>query len=100
MHYLTRVGHARPHARAGTRRDLFRVHEDGWGETYTQQASAARRWIEAADEGADARARHAGRPPLAETRDFFAFMHAELPGADPALARAAAQARARRRGAA
>jgi hypothetical protein len=48
---------------------------------YTQQAALLRRWIEAADEGATALGRDtpAGRR-LADTRDFFAFMHAELPG--------------------
>jgi hypothetical protein len=48
---------------------------------YEQQAAMLRRWVEAAEEGAAAIGtdRPAGRR-LAETRDFFAFMHAELPG--------------------
>ena len=48
---------------------------------YTHQAALLRRWIEVADEGAAVlgRERPAGRR-LAETRDFFAFMQAELPG--------------------
>ena len=65
----------------GTRRDVFRVHEDGWGEMYTQQAAVLRRWIQAADESAKALGPDSpGGRRLAETRDFFAFMHAELPG--------------------
>ena len=48
---------------------------------YEQQAALLRRWIEVADEAAAALGpdRPAGRR-LADTRDFFAFMHAELPG--------------------
>src|ERR687891_117681 len=81
VRYLTRVGMLVRTREPGSRRDLYRVHEDGWGEMYTQQAALRRRWVEAADEGAKALGldRPAGRR-LAETRDFFAFMHGELPG--------------------
>ena len=81
VNYLSRVGMLVRTREPGTRRNLFRVHEDGWGEMYTQQAALLRRWIEAADEGATALGidTPAGRR-LANTRDFFAFMHAELPG--------------------
>ena len=81
VNYLTRVGMLERTREPGTRRDLFCVHEDGWGEMYTQQAALLRRWIDAADEGANAVGLDtpAGRR-IAETRDFFAFMHAELPG--------------------
>jgi DNA-binding transcriptional regulator GbsR (MarR family) len=81
VRYLTRVGMLVRTHEPGSRRDIFRVHEDGWGELYTQQAALLRRWVEAADEGAKALGLDtpAGRR-LAETRDFFSFMHAELPG--------------------
>jgi len=81
VNYLTRVGMLVRTREPGTRRDLFRVHDDGWGEMYTQQAALLRRWIEASDEGATSLGvdTPAGRR-LADTRDFFAFMHAELPG--------------------
>jgi DNA-binding transcriptional regulator GbsR (MarR family) len=81
VRYLTRVGMLVRTREPGSRRDLFRVHEEGWGEMYTQQAALLRRWVEAADEGAKALGldRPAGRR-LADTRDFFAFLHAEMPG--------------------
>jgi DNA-binding transcriptional regulator GbsR (MarR family) len=99
VRYLTRVGMLVRTREPGSRRDLYRVHEDGWGEMYTQQAALLRRWIEAADEGATAIGLDtpAGRR-IAETRDFFAFMHAELPGLIGRW-RASGGARARRRGA-
>ena len=81
VRYLTQVGMLVRAREPGARVDVYRVHDDVWGEMYTQQAALLRRWIEAADEGAAALGldRPAGRR-LAETRDFFAFMHAELPG--------------------
>jgi DNA-binding transcriptional regulator GbsR (MarR family) len=81
VRYLTRVGMLVRTREPGGRRDVYRVHDDGWGEMYEQQAAMLRRWVEAAEEGAAAIGtdRPAGRR-LAETRDFFAFMHAELPG--------------------
>ena len=52
-----------------------------WAYLHTPPAALRRRWIEAPDSAAAALGldRPAGRR-LAETRDFFAFMHAELPG--------------------
>jgi len=81
VRYLTHVGMLVRTRVPGARVDVYRVHDDVWGEMYTQQATLLRRWVEAADEGATALGldRPAGRR-LAETRDFFAFMHAELPG--------------------
>ena len=81
VRYLLQVGMIVRTREPGERRDQYRVHDDVWGEMYTQQAALLRRWIEVADEGAAVlgRERPAGRR-LAETRDFFAFMQAELPG--------------------
>jgi len=64
----------------GSRRDTYVVHDDVWGEMYTQQAALLRRWIEAADEGARALGPGPAGDRLGLTRDFFAFMDAELPG--------------------
>jgi DNA-binding transcriptional regulator GbsR (MarR family) len=99
VRYLVHVGMVVRTRERGERRDTYLVHDDVWGEMYTQQASLLRRWIEAADEGAASLGldRPAGRR-LAETRDFFAFMHAELPGLIGRW-RASGGARARRRGA-
>jgi DNA-binding transcriptional regulator GbsR (MarR family) len=100
VRYLTQVGMVVRTREQGARRDSYVVHDDVWGEMYTHQAALLRRWIEAAEEGAEALGldRPAGRR-LAATRDFFAFMHAELPGLIERW-NAAGGARARRRGAA
>jgi DNA-binding transcriptional regulator GbsR (MarR family) len=97
--YLTRVGMVVRTRERGARKDTYVVHDDVWGEMYAQQAAQLRRWIEAAGEGAEALGhdRPAGRR-LADTRDFFAFMHAELPGLIERW-RDASGGRARRRGA-
>jgi DNA-binding transcriptional regulator GbsR (MarR family) len=81
VRYLTQVGLVVRTRERGARKDTYVVHDDVWGEMYTQQAAQLRRWIEVADEAATALGpdRPAGRR-LADTRDFFAFMHAELPG--------------------
>jgi DNA-binding transcriptional regulator GbsR (MarR family) len=81
VRYLLRVGMLHRTREPGERRDHYRVHDDMWPEMYTQQAALLRRWIETADDGAALVGRDspAGRR-LAATRDFFAFMHAELPG--------------------
>ena len=80
VRYLLQVGMLVRTREPGERRDHYRVHDDVWPEMYTQQAALLRRWIETADGGAallgaDSRA---GRR-LAATRDFFSFMHEELP---------------------
>jgi DNA-binding transcriptional regulator GbsR (MarR family) len=80
VRYLTRVGMLVRTREPGARRDVYRVHDDALGEMYEQQATMLRRWMDAAEEGAAAIGmdRPAGRR-LAETREFFAFLHAELP---------------------
>ena len=88
VNYLTRVGMLVRTREPGTRRDLFRVHEDGWGEMYTQQAALLRRWIEAADEGATALGRrHAGRPRARRDARLLRLHARRAAGAHPALAR-------------
>jgi DNA-binding transcriptional regulator GbsR (MarR family) len=81
VRYLLQVGMVVRTREPGHRRDHYRVHDDVWGEMYTQQAALLRRWIETAADGAALLGpdRPAGRR-LAATRDFFAFMHEELPG--------------------
>ena len=80
VRYLLQVGMLNRTREPGDRRDRYRVHDEVWPEMYTQQSALLRRWIEAADDGAALLGsdRPAGRR-LAATRDFFAFMHAELP---------------------
>jgi DNA-binding transcriptional regulator GbsR (MarR family) len=81
VRYLIQVGMVHRTREPGARRDAYSVHDDVWGGMYEQQAALLRRWVEAADEGAAAVGADtpAGRR-LATTRDFFAFMHAEVPG--------------------
>jgi DNA-binding transcriptional regulator GbsR (MarR family) len=80
VRYLVHVGMLARTREPGARRDVFRVHDDIWTGMYDQQAARLRRWIEAADDGAAALGADtpAGRR-LLQTRDFFAFMHTELP---------------------
>jgi DNA-binding transcriptional regulator GbsR (MarR family) len=81
VRYLLQVGMLARTREPGERRDHYRVHDDVWPEMYTQQAALLRRWIETADDGATLLGADspAGRR-LAATRDFFAFMHEQLPG--------------------
>jgi DNA-binding transcriptional regulator GbsR (MarR family) len=81
VRYLLQVGMLVRTRESGERRDHYRVHDDVWPEMYTQQAALLRRWIETADDGAALLGADspAGRR-LASTRDFFAFMHEQLPG--------------------
>ena len=81
VRYLVRVGMVERTREPGSRRDHYRVHDNVWDELYGQQAALLRRWIDVAGEGIELLGsdRPAGRR-LAATRDFFAFMHEELPG--------------------
>jgi DNA-binding transcriptional regulator GbsR (MarR family) len=81
VRYLLQVGMLVRTREPGERSDHYRVHDDVWPEMYTHQAALLRRWIDTADDGAALLGPDspAGRR-LAATRDFFAFMHEELPG--------------------
>jgi len=79
VRYLIQVGMVVRGREPGARRDTYVVHDDVWGEMYTQQAAQLRRWIEAAGEGAAVLGPGPAGARLELTRDFFAFMHAELP---------------------
>lgn len=56
------------------------MHEHVWPEMFTTRMAMVRRWEEAMAEAVELLGtdRPAGRR-LAETREFFAFMRAELP---------------------
>ncbi|WP_338698707.1 MarR family transcriptional regulator [Streptomyces sp. Q6] len=63
----------------GTRRDIFRVHDNQWYETLTNRDSVLKRWEDALREGVAALGvgSPAGRR-IAETLAFFEFVEVEL----------------------
>lgn len=80
VRYLQQVGIVERAREPGMRRDVYRLHDDLWGELYLQRALSLRRWEEVSAEAAERLdpERPAARR-IAETRDFFAFLRDELP---------------------
>ena len=80
VRYLTQAGVLVRAREPGERRDHYAVHEHVWPEMFTTRMAMVRRWEEAMAEAVELLGtdRPAGRR-LAETREFFAFMQAELP---------------------
>ncbi|MFD8568640.1 GbsR/MarR family transcriptional regulator [Streptomyces sp. NPDC059639] len=81
VRYLTQQHMVTREREPGTRRDLFRVHDNQWYETLTSRDSVLKRWEDALREGADTIGADspAGRR-LTETLAFFAFVQDELAG--------------------
>lgn len=82
VRYLVRVRFLGKEREPGTRRDIYRIYDDDvWTRIYAQQSDVLRHCEAAAAEGVDVLGldRPGGRR-LDETREFFAFMGAELPG--------------------
>ena len=65
----------------GSRRELYRVQEDVWWETFTNRDTLLSRWSATVRSGVDAVGADtpAGRR-LAETSEFFTFLRDELSG--------------------
>jgi DNA-binding transcriptional regulator GbsR (MarR family) len=80
VRYLTQAGVLVRAREPGERRDHYAVHDHVWPEMFTTRMAMVRRWEEAMGEGVEllGAERPAGRR-LEETREFFAFMQAELP---------------------
>ena len=80
VRYLIQVGLIVREREPGQRRDHYRVQNDLWYEPVTSREEQLTRWIDALGEGIAAlgEASAAGQR-LEETRQFFAFMRAELP---------------------
>ena len=80
VRYLTQTGMLVRAREPGERRDHYAVHDDVWTEMYASRLGMLRRWEQAVAEGAQllGAERPAGRR-LAETREFFAFLQAEVP---------------------
>jgi DNA-binding transcriptional regulator GbsR (MarR family) len=80
VRYLTQAGVLVRAREPGERRDHYAVHEHVWPEMFTTRMAMVRRWEQAMAEAVELLGtdRPAGRR-LQETREFFAFMQAELP---------------------
>ncbi|MYT69965.1 MULTISPECIES: MarR family transcriptional regulator [unclassified Streptomyces] len=79
VRYLTQQHMVTREREPGTRRDLFRVHDNQWYEALTNRDNVLKRWEDVLREGADAIG--AGSPAgrrLAETLAFFEFVQTEL----------------------
>ena len=81
VRYLTQAGVLVRAREPGERRDHYAVHEHVWPEMFITRMAMVRRWEQAMAEAVEllGTERPAGRR-LDETREFFAFMQAELPG--------------------
>jgi DNA-binding transcriptional regulator GbsR (MarR family) len=64
----------------GSRRDVYRLHDDEWYEAIYRREALLARWERAVREGAEAVGTDtpAGRR-LADTASFFAFLQTEMP---------------------
>jgi DNA-binding transcriptional regulator GbsR (MarR family) len=80
VRYLTQVGLVTRERRPGSRRDHYRVENDLWYEATLRREPFLDRWERSLREGVDALGPDtpAGRR-LADTLEFFAFLHEEMP---------------------
>lgn len=77
---LTSVGLAERVPVPGSRRDHFRLPADAWAVLFTSKNETMRAMLEAADAGIGATdARGPARQRIAEMRDFYSFLMAEIP---------------------
>ncbi|MBP2475874.1 DNA-binding transcriptional regulator GbsR (MarR family) [Crossiella equi] len=80
VRYLTDIGLSVKERTPGSRRDHYRVRDDLWHESLMRRDEQIQRWIQSVKEGIEAvgPTTPAGTR-LETTRDFFEFLHAELP---------------------
>ena len=77
---LTSVGLAERVPVPGSRREHFRLPRDAWAVLFTSRNETLRAMLEAADKGIEATANQGlARERLAEMRDFYGFLMAEIP---------------------
>lgn len=77
---LTSVGLAERVPVPGSRREHFRLPQDAWAVLFTSKNETMRAMLEAADKGIDATDDQGlARQRLAEMRDFYGFLMAEIP---------------------
>ncbi|MFF9849479.1 GbsR/MarR family transcriptional regulator [Streptomyces litmocidini] len=81
IRYLTQVGMVSRERDPGTRRERYVLHNELWYETFTRRDQVLTRWEKVLDEGAATLGTDsaAGRR-IAETAEFFAFLHGEMNG--------------------
>ncbi|MFG2194925.1 GbsR/MarR family transcriptional regulator [Streptomyces sp. NPDC048639] len=81
IRYLGQVDVVRREREPGTRRDRYRVYSDIWYESFTRRDQSLLRWRSTLREGAEAVGEDTpAGTRLAETAEFFDFLHDELLG--------------------
>jgi len=80
VRYLTQVSLIGREREPGSRRDVYRIHDDLWYEAIVDRQPLLSRWERALGEGVDALGADtpAGRR-LAGSVEFFAFLQREMP---------------------
>jgi DNA-binding transcriptional regulator GbsR (MarR family) len=80
VRYLTQVSLISREREPGTRRDVYRLHDDQWYEAIVRRESLLTRWERSILEGIDAVGADtpAGRR-LSDTAAFFEFLQVEMP---------------------
>ena len=80
VRYLIQVSLISREREPGSRRDVYRLHDDEWYEAIVRREPLLNRWERAVRDGVDAvgPSTPAGER-LAETADFFAFLQEEMP---------------------
>jgi DNA-binding transcriptional regulator GbsR (MarR family) len=80
VRYLTQVSLISREREPGSRRDVYRLHDDQWYEAIVRREPLLQRWERAVLDGIDAVGAEtpAGRR-LRDTADFFEFLQAEMP---------------------
>jgi DNA-binding transcriptional regulator GbsR (MarR family) len=80
VRYLIQVGLIAREREPGSRRDVYRMHDDQWYEAIVRREPLLSRWERAILEGIDAVGADtpAGRR-LTDTAEFFEFLQAEMP---------------------
>ncbi|MEU0399180.1 MarR family transcriptional regulator [Streptomyces sp. NPDC006197] len=81
IRYLGQVSMVSRERDPGTRRERYVLHNELWYETFTRRDQTLTRWEKVLDEGAATLGTDssAGRR-IAETAEFFAFLHGEMSG--------------------
>jgi DNA-binding transcriptional regulator GbsR (MarR family) len=79
VRYLTQVNMIGRERDPGSRRERYVLHEGMWYEVFTRRDEILNRWQKTLREGADTLGRDtAAGERLAETAEFFQFLHDEL----------------------
>ena len=80
VRYLTQVSLISREREPGSRRDVYRLHDDQWYEAIVRREPLLQRWERAVLDGIDAvGAQTPAGARLRETAEFFAFLQAEMP---------------------